>query len=140
VTHTSHAPPTACLCTGTSESLLTNTCSYRCTETFESPCITGSIRKPHQYVFSLGQKSVSVFRPILPDNLTYHSPTLSNLHFINSIIRDSQIPAVLTFFNNSNTILVPFRICLSMLVFWVVKPCKLAGRYQRFGETYCLHL
>jgi hypothetical protein len=29
---------------------------------------------------------------------------------------------------------------LSMLVFWVVTPCGLVGRYRRFGETYCLHL
>jgi hypothetical protein len=27
-----------------------------------------------------------------------------------------------------------------MLVFWVVTPCGLVGRYQRFGETYCLLL
>jgi hypothetical protein len=27
-----------------------------------------------------------------------------------------------------------------MLVFWVVRLYGLAGRYQRFGETYCLHL
>jgi hypothetical protein len=27
-----------------------------------------------------------------------------------------------------------------MLVFWIVTPCGLIGRYQRFGETYCLHL
>jgi hypothetical protein len=26
-----------------------------------------------------------------------------------------------------------------MLVFWVVTPCELLGRYQRFGGTYCLH-
>jgi hypothetical protein len=30
--------------------------------------------------------------------------------------------------------------CLSKLVFWVVTPCRLVGRYQRFGGTYCLHL
>jgi hypothetical protein len=29
---------------------------------------------------------------------------------------------------------------MSMLVFWVVKPCRLVGRYLRFGGTYCLHL
>jgi hypothetical protein len=29
---------------------------------------------------------------------------------------------------------------MSVLVFWVVKPCGLAGRYHRFGGTYCLHL
>jgi hypothetical protein len=29
---------------------------------------------------------------------------------------------------------------MSMLVFWVVMPCGLVGRYQRFGETHCLHL
>jgi hypothetical protein len=23
--------------------------------------------------------------------------------------------------------------------FWVVTPCRLVGRYQRFGETYYLH-
>jgi hypothetical protein len=28
----------------------------------------------------------------------------------------------------------------SMLFFWVVTPCGLAGRYQRFGQTYYLHL
>jgi hypothetical protein len=28
----------------------------------------------------------------------------------------------------------------SMLVFWVVTPCRPVGRYQRFGGTYCLHL
>jgi hypothetical protein len=27
-----------------------------------------------------------------------------------------------------------------MLVFWVVTPCGLLGRYQRFRGTYCLHL
>jgi hypothetical protein len=27
-----------------------------------------------------------------------------------------------------------------MLVFWIVTPCGLVGRYQRFGGTYCLHL
>jgi hypothetical protein len=26
------------------------------------------------------------------------------------------------------------------VVFWVVTPCGLAGRYKRFGDTYCLHL
>jgi hypothetical protein len=30
--------------------------------------------------------------------------------------------------------------CLSMLVFWVVIPCGLVGRYKRFGGAYCLHL
>jgi hypothetical protein len=25
---------------------------------------------------------------------------------------------------------------MSMLVFWVVTPCGLVDRYQRFGETY----
>jgi hypothetical protein len=29
---------------------------------------------------------------------------------------------------------------MSMLVFWVVTPCGLVRRYQRFGETYCLQL
>jgi hypothetical protein len=27
---------------------------------------------------------------------------------------------------------------VSLLVFWVVTSCGLVGRYQRFGETYCL--
>jgi hypothetical protein len=26
------------------------------------------------------------------------------------------------------------------MFFWVLEPYKLAGRCQRFGETYCLHL
>jgi hypothetical protein len=26
------------------------------------------------------------------------------------------------------------------MLFWVVTPCRLVGRYQRFGETRCLHL
>jgi hypothetical protein len=25
---------------------------------------------------------------------------------------------------------------MSMLVFWVVTPCGLGGRYERFGTTY----
>jgi hypothetical protein len=29
---------------------------------------------------------------------------------------------------------------MTMLLFWVVKPCKLVGRHQCFGETYCIHL
>jgi hypothetical protein len=29
---------------------------------------------------------------------------------------------------------------LMMLLLWVVTPCRLVGRCQRFGETYCLHL
>jgi hypothetical protein len=28
---------------------------------------------------------------------------------------------------------------MAMLVFWVVTSCGLGNRYQRFGETYCLH-
>jgi hypothetical protein len=28
---------------------------------------------------------------------------------------------------------------VSMLVFWVVSPCGLIGRYQSFGGTYCIH-
>jgi hypothetical protein len=27
---------------------------------------------------------------------------------------------------------------MPMLVFWLVMPCELVGRYDRFGETYCL--
>jgi hypothetical protein len=27
-----------------------------------------------------------------------------------------------------------------MMFFWVLVPCRLVGRCQRFGETYCLHL
>jgi hypothetical protein len=27
-----------------------------------------------------------------------------------------------------------------MMLFWVLTPCRLVGRYQRFGETHCLHL
>jgi hypothetical protein len=27
------------------------------------------------------------------------------------------------------------------MLLWVVRPCRpVVGRYQRFGETYCLHL
>jgi hypothetical protein len=29
---------------------------------------------------------------------------------------------------------------MSILVLWIVTPCGLVGTYQRFGETYCLHL
>jgi hypothetical protein len=29
---------------------------------------------------------------------------------------------------------------MSMSVFWVVTPCGLRGKYQRFRGTYCLHL
>jgi hypothetical protein len=28
---------------------------------------------------------------------------------------------------------------MTMLIFWVVTPYGNVGRYQRFGETYCLH-
>jgi hypothetical protein len=31
-------------------------------------------------------------------------------------------------------------VSMSMLVFWVVTPCGLVGRYQRFEGTYSLHL
>jgi hypothetical protein len=27
-----------------------------------------------------------------------------------------------------------------MMFFWVLEPCRLVGRCQHFGETYCLHL
>jgi hypothetical protein len=27
-----------------------------------------------------------------------------------------------------------------MLFFWILAPCRLAGRCQHFAETYCLHL
>jgi hypothetical protein len=33
-----------------------------------------------------------------------------------------------------------FALSESKLVFRVVTPCGLVGRYQRFGGTYCLHL
>jgi hypothetical protein len=29
---------------------------------------------------------------------------------------------------------------MTMLFFWVVMQCRLVGRCQCFGETYCLHL
>jgi hypothetical protein len=29
---------------------------------------------------------------------------------------------------------------MSVLVLWVVTPCGLVGRYQRFGGTFCFHL
>jgi hypothetical protein len=29
---------------------------------------------------------------------------------------------------------------LSMIVFWIVTPCRLIGRHRRFGGIYCLHL
>jgi hypothetical protein len=32
------------------------------------------------------------------------------------------------------------QVNLPSMVFWVVTPCGLVGRYQRFGDTYCLHL
>jgi hypothetical protein len=35
---------------------------------------------------------------------------------------------------------IAMAVKLSMLVFWVVMPRVLVGRYQRFGGTYFLHL
>jgi hypothetical protein len=32
------------------------------------------------------------------------------------------------------------EIGLILMLFWVVTPCRLVGRYHRFRETYCLHL
>jgi hypothetical protein len=32
-----------------------------------------------------------------------------------------------------------YSINYSVLVFWIVTPCGLVDRYQRFGETYYLH-
>jgi hypothetical protein len=29
---------------------------------------------------------------------------------------------------------------MMMMLFWVLAPCRLVGRCQRFGETYCFHL
>jgi hypothetical protein len=29
---------------------------------------------------------------------------------------------------------------MTMLLFWVVSPCRLVSRYQHFEETYCLYL
>jgi hypothetical protein len=29
---------------------------------------------------------------------------------------------------------------MPMLILWVVTPCGLVGKYQRFGETYFFHL
>jgi hypothetical protein len=29
---------------------------------------------------------------------------------------------------------------MTLLSFWVMMPCRLVGKYQCFGETYCLHL
>jgi hypothetical protein len=33
---------------------------------------------------------------------------------------------------------VPRAVRMSMFVFWVVTPCGLGGRYQRFRGTYCV--
>jgi hypothetical protein len=34
------------------------------------------------------------------------------------------------------------RMMMMMMImfFWILAPCILVGRCQRFGETYCLHL
>jgi hypothetical protein len=29
---------------------------------------------------------------------------------------------------------------MTMFFIWVLTPCRLVGRYQHFGGTYCLHL
>jgi hypothetical protein len=29
---------------------------------------------------------------------------------------------------------------ITIMLFWVVTPCRLVGRYESFGETYFLHL
>jgi hypothetical protein len=43
-----------------------------------------------------------------------------------------------------NLILARFEVItavrMAMLLFWVVTSCGLVGKYQRFGETYCLQL
>jgi hypothetical protein len=31
-------------------------------------------------------------------------------------------------------------VCYMIMFFWVLAPCRLVGRCQRFGETCCLHL
>jgi hypothetical protein len=63
-THKSRAPPRACVCTGTSESLPTsNTCYfYRCTGTFESLCSFLGIRVNRVNYFVLWH---GCFRPNL---------------------------------------------------------------------------
>lgn len=33
-----------------------------------------------------------------------------------------------------------FTVVQTMLLFWVLAPCKLLDIYQRFGESYCIHL
>jgi hypothetical protein len=35
---------------------------------------------------------------------------------------------------------VHMYVCISMLVFWIVTPYGIVGRYQLFGGTYYLHL
>jgi hypothetical protein len=36
---------------------------------------------------------------------------------------------------------VPYKMFqMMMMIFWVLTPCRLVARCQRFGETYCLHL
>jgi hypothetical protein len=54
---------------------------------------------------------------------------------------------ILTFFHNVirlTPIDMRFEVLtavkMSMLVFWVVTPCELVDRHQRFGGAYCLHL
>jgi hypothetical protein len=42
--------------------------------------------------------------------------------------------------NRNSKIVRKLRHFKSMLVFWVVMPCSLVSRYQRFGRTYCPHL
>lgn len=40
---------------------------------------------------------------------------------------------------HNNVISEGFTEAGMILMFWVLEPCKFAGRYQRFGATYYLH-
>jgi hypothetical protein len=67
----------------------------------------------------------------------------SSEHLVRTFVPRSIYEEHIRKMNNKYTIVMRFDVFTAeriILLFWVLAPCRLVGRYQRFGETYCLHL
>jgi hypothetical protein len=69
-----------------------------------------------------------------------HKEIKSRLKFGESLLPCSSetsvfTPPIFLDSNIQNTVTFEVFMAVKMLLFWVVNPCGLVGRYQRFGET-----
>lgn len=86
------------------------------------------------------------------EKCTLHFTFLCHIHMVVSLYQSNLSPVKSTYKLNLNILkflqdflkFIKFKsvttMKISMLIFWVVTPYGLIGRYQQFGGTYCLRL